>query len=1068
MIGIVVVSHSRPLARAAVALAAEMQGERPVRVEIAAGLDEETLGTDAVAVADAIDAADSGDGVLLLMDLGSAVLSAELAIDLLESPHEVKLCAAPIVEGLVAAVVTAGSGASLDEVAAEADSALLGKRSQLGVGGQTQPATPEQDTHPRPGGEEKPSGQPQPAANATPEQDTHPRPGGEEKPSGQPQPAADVTPGQDTRLRPSAESGEHNPFVTNSGAQQDNSIKRTTVVVRNEHGLHARPAARLVAALRGIDTDVRLRNLTTGAGPISGRSLTKIAALGVLAGHEIEVSATGPDAATAIDRIRALADRWFDEEPTEAKRNASHTRATESARPATASPGAASGSFHAAEPTDSAADPSGAVPTDYQPGQSAAPVGTSSAFNNAPGSIRTTPEPTDHSGLPTEQSVATPADREPGQPATTVSAPASSDASESIRTTPESADHPGSIAEQPGAAPTDSESARSAASRSAPRSTRPATGSNRVTPEVPASTQGGIESGGSASEPTDAGDSRTPGTELEDRRTGPYPASAGIGIGPVWHLATTEFTLPERPVGPPVDEQRALDDAIGRVREQLVADIARGGGRSPEADIFEAHLILLDDEELSDEVRRRIADGAPAATAFAAVFEDAAVELARLPDEYQRARAADVRAVRDQVLAMLLGQASEIVTRPGILVAADLTPGQLAALDRSLLDGIVLAQGSPTAHSAILARSKGIPAVVGAGAEVLRIPADTVVALDGGSGRLVVAPEPSVLAEFETRAREQDERRRAAEAAAQERAVTENGTEIHVAANVGSVADAVDAVRAGADLAGLVRTEFLFLGREHAPTVAEQTEVYRELAKVFDGRRIILRTLDVGGDKPLPYIDQRPEANPFLGLRGIRLALAHPDLLRDQLRAVAAVAADHPVSVMFPMVTGLDELQAARQILNDVTPQYLSLEIGIMIEVPAAAAKAAVLAEYVDFFSIGTNDLTQYAMAVDRGNDTIAALADPLDPGVLRLIDLVCRGAGDTRVAVCGEIAADPAAVPLLLGLGVTELSVAPPAVAMVKAQVRTLDTTRCGALAREALGCESAAQVRRLVRRQP
>ncbi|QIS15333.1 phosphoenolpyruvate--protein phosphotransferase [Nocardia arthritidis] len=1064
MIGIVVVSHSRPLARAAVALATEMQGERPVRVEIAAGLDEETLGTDAVAVAEAIAAADSGDGVLLLMDLGSAVLSAELAIDLLESPHEVKLCAAPIVEGLVAAVVTAGSGASLDEVAAEAENALLGKRSQLGMDGQAQPATdatPEHDTHPRPS--EKASGQPQPAADATPEHDTHPRPS--EKASGQPRPAADITPGQDTHLRPGDEPGEHHPIVTNSGAQHDNSIQRTTIVVRNEHGLHARPAARLVAALRGIDTDVRLRNLTTGAGPVSGRSLTRIAALGVLTGHQIEVSATGTDAATAIDRIRALADRWFDEEPTEAERNASHTRSTESARPATESPDAASGSLHAA---DSAAGPSDAAPTDYEPGQSAAPVGTSSAFNNASESIRTTPEPTDQSGSPTKRSDATPNGREPRLSTASVSAPASSDASESIRTTPESADHPGSSAEQPGATPTDSESARSAASRGAPRSTSPATGSNRVAPEVLAGTQGGIESVGGAIESTDAGGSRPPGTEPEGRRTGPYPASAGIGIGPVWHLATTEFTLPEHPAGAPVDEQRALDDAIGRVREQLTADIARSdGGRSPEADIFEAHLILLDDEDLTDEVRRRIADGAPAATAFAAVFDGAAAELARLPDEYQRARAADVRAVRDQVLVVLLGYSSEFVTRPGILVAADLTPGQLAALDRSLLDGIVLAQGSPTAHSAILARSKGIPAVVGAGAEVLRIPEDTVVALDGGTGRLVVAPKPSVLAEFETRAREQDEQRRAAEAAAQERAVTENGTEIHVAANVGSVADAVDAVRAGADLAGLVRTEFLFLGREHAPTVAEQTEVYRELAKVFDGRRIILRTLDVGGDKPLPYIDQRPEANPFLGLRGIRLALAHPDLLRDQLRAVAAVAADHPVSVMFPMVTGLDELQAARKILNEVAPQDLSLEIGIMIEVPAAAVKAAVLAEYVDFFSIGTNDLTQYAMAVDRGNDTIAALADPLDPGVLRLIDLVCRGAGDTRVAVCGEIAADPAAVPLLLGLGVTELSVAPPAVAMVKAQVRTLDTTRCRALAVEALGCESAAQVRGLVRRQ-
>jgi phosphocarrier protein FPr len=324
-----------------------------------------------------------------------------------------------------------------------------------------------------------------------------------------------------------------------------------------------------------------------------------------------------------------------------------------------------------------------------------------------------------------------------------------------------------------------------------------------------------------------------------------------------------------------------------------------------------------------------------------------------------------------------------------------------------------------------------------------------------------VDPDPVALAEFATRASEQLEQRRAAEAGARQPAVTHDGTTVHIAANVGNVADAAEAVRSGADLAGLVRTEFLFLSRDSAPSIDEQEQVYRSIAEDFDGRRVVLRTLDVGGDKPLPYIAQPYEANPFLGLRGIRLALARPDLLRDQLAAICRVAADHPVSVMFPMVTQLDEVRAARRILEEVAPPGISLEVGIMVEVPATAAKAAAFADHVDFFSIGTNDLTQYALAAERGNDTVAQLADPLDPGVLRLIDLVCRGAGTTRVAVCGEIAADPVAAPLLLGLGVTELSVAPPAIPLVKATVRDLDLADCRMAAARALTCESAAEVR-------
>ncbi|MET8876127.1 phosphoenolpyruvate--protein phosphotransferase [Nocardia sp. NPDC004604] len=807
MIGIVVVSHSFPLARAAVELATEMLHDQQVRIEIAAGLDATTLGTDAVAVAQAIAAADSGDGVLVLMDLGSAVLSAELALDLLAAPHRVRLCGAPIVEGLITASVCASGGAGLDEVASEAENALLGKRTQL----RPSPTDSGEAGEPVGGGE------------------------------------------------PASEGG--------GGASDDLEAAVAVFTVENEHGLHARPAARLVTELRGCRAKVRLRNLTTGTGPVSAASLSRVAALGALAGHRLEVSATGLDAQAAVARVIGLAARRFDE-----------------------------------------------------------------------------------------------------------------------------------IAE----------------------------------PEMSVSASG---------------------------PTGPFPASPGIGIGPAWPLVSSELDIPQQPTGTPDDEWARFAQALATVRIEITAASRRAGSASG---IFEAHLLLLEDEELLDTVRREIDAGTSAAAAWAGALDAAAAEVQQLSDDYQRTRAADLRAVRDQVLGSLLGDVHETVSPVGVVIAPDLTPAQVADLDPASVIGIILAQDSSTSHSVILARASGIPAVVGAGSWVLEVVAGTTVALDGGTGRLVVAPDGSTLAEFETLAAEQRARLRADAATANQPATTLDGVEVHVAANIASVAEAVAAKVSGADLAGLVRTEFLFLGRDHAPDIDEQEHAYLGIAGALEGRRIVLRTLDVGGDKPLPYVPQRAEANPFLGVRGIRLTLERPQLLRDQLTAIGRVAADHPVSVLLPMVTDLTELQAVRKLLADTVPQAANLEVGIMVEVPATAAKTAAFADHVDFFSIGTNDLTQYALAAERGNDAVAALADPLDPGVLRLIDMVCRGAGNARVAVCGEVAADPAAVPILLGLGVTELSVAPRSIPTIKAAIRQLDLSVCIRLATHALQCGTAAEVRR------
>jgi phosphocarrier protein FPr len=408
------------------------------------------------------------------------------------------------------------------------------------------------------------------------------------------------------------------------------------------------------------------------------------------------------------------------------------------------------------------------------------------------------------------------------------------------------------------------------------------------------------------------------------------------------------------------------------------------------------------------------------------------------------------------------------MTAPGVLVAADLTPAETAALDLDLVAGVALAGGSPTSHAAILARGRGIPAIVSAGPDVLELAEGTIVVVDGSTGELHVAPSAELLELHQRRAREAADLNARQLALAGQPAVSRDGVAFGVAANLGSVADARAAVVSGADGAGLVRTEFVFLDRSSAPTVEEQRAVYDELAEAMGGLRVTLRTLDVGGDKPLPYLPMATEANPFLGQRGIRLTLDHRELLHDQLAAMCDTARRFPIDIMVPMVATPGELIEARQVLTDAAGSAGlpdGLRIGTMIEVPAAALKIEAFLPHVDFVSIGTNDLTQYAMAAERGNSSVAALSDPLDPGVLRLVDHVCRaGRGRIDIAVCGEAASDELAIPVLAGLGVHELSVAPAAVPRVKAAVRQLELGQCADLAARALKLADADEVRKLV----
>jgi multiphosphoryl transfer protein len=551
-----------------------------------------------------------------------------------------------------------------------------------------------------------------------------------------------------------------------------------------------------------------------------------------------------------------------------------------------------------------------------------------------------------------------------------------------------------------------------------------------------------------------------------------FAASPGIALGPARRFHVPDLPDVHRAAGTVEHERTALEAALASARtdvgrQRADASARVGAGR---AAIFEAHLLFLQDEELVGPAREAVAGGASAADAWARTIERMASAWETLEDPYLRARAADLRSVGRQVLARLLGV--EVprphLEAPGVLVASDLEPADTSGLDPSVCLGIATARGGPTSHAAVLARALGIPAAVGLGAELDAIAEGTTVGLDGGAGRLYVDPDPGVVERLETARAEEANRADAARSRAGEPAVTRDGVTIEVAANIGTPADVEAAVAAGCDGVGLFRTEFLFMGRDAMPDAEEQEAAYRSAAEALAGRPMVVRTLDAGADKPIPYLDQAPEANPFLGVRGIRLGLARPDVLDPQLQALVRVAADHAVRIMFPMVATLDELRAARAAVERAlvaTGVDARPEIGVMIEVPAAALAATHLAAEVDFFSVGTNDLTQYTLAADRGNAFVAQIADPLHPAVLRLIGMAAEAAAvrGTWTGVCGELAGDPNAAAILLGLGVRELSMGSPAIPLVKEAVRGVDLERARVLASASTAAASAEEVREL-----
>ncbi|MBE2295073.1 MAG: phosphoenolpyruvate--protein phosphotransferase [Phycisphaerales bacterium] len=547
-------------------------------------------------------------------------------------------------------------------------------------------------------------------------------------------------------------------------------------------------------------------------------------------------------------------------------------------------------------------------------------------------------------------------------------------------------------------------------------------------------------------------------------------ASPGLAVGEVFQIRHEEIHIPEEAEGNPQQERSRLDAAVNEANAQLEALQARlhGERAADKAAIFAAHQELLDDPDLLDIAHSALAKGKSAEFAWQRAFTTHADRLASLRNELLAARANDLRDVGRRVLILLIGAEPERQEPPlnAILVAEELTPSDTASLDRSKVRGFCTTLGGATSHVAILARSLDIPAVAGIEPRALELENGTPVILDGGKGTLRLNPTPEKIAQIRETQERLAIRRQAEMAVAHEPAITLDGHRMEVVANIGGLAEAEQVASLGGEGVGLLRSEFLFLERSTAPSEDEQFETYKSIIEALGpDQPLIIRTLDVGGDKPLIYLPIPKEENPFLGERGLRIGLDRPQILRTQLRAILRAADLGKVRVMFPMVGLLSELRDAKAMLEEERQRLGAkpIEVGIMVEIPAAAIMAAQFAREVDFFSIGTNDLTQYTLAMDRGHPKLAPKVDGLNPSVLRLIawTVDAAHAQGKWVGVCGGIASDPQAVPLLIGLGVDELSVSLPTIPSIKAQIRALWLHECKELARRALTLETAAEVR-------
>lgn len=553
-------------------------------------------------------------------------------------------------------------------------------------------------------------------------------------------------------------------------------------------------------------------------------------------------------------------------------------------------------------------------------------------------------------------------------------------------------------------------------------------------------------------------------------------ASDGIAIAKAYRFVQPDLTFAKTTVPDIEAEQQRLTAALTKAEQELVVIQQQTLKKfsAEEAAIFEAHLLVVNDPELIGPINQKIADEAVNAeyalhevsSMFVALFEG-------MDDEYMSARASDIKDVTNRILAHLLGvhiPNPSNINEQVIIVANDLTPSETAQLDRNYVLGFITDIGGRTSHSAIMARSLEIPAVVGAGTATTTIQDGDQLIVDGLAGQVLVNPTADVIADYQEKAQNYRAQQAEWSTLVNEQTVSKDGVHVELAANIGSPSDLDGVLRHGAEGIGLYRTEFLYMGRENLPSEEEQFIAYKTVMEGMKGKPVVIRTLDIGGDKHLPYLPLQEEMNPFLGHRAIRLCLDQQELFRTQLRALLRASVYGNLKIMFPMIATIQEFREAKAILLEEEERLIaagiavgsSREVGMMVEIPSTAVMADIFAKEVDFFSIGTNDLIQYTMAADRMNEKVAYLYQPYNPAILRLIQMVIKAAHQEQkwVGMCGEMAGDELAVPLLLGLGLDEFSMSATSILKTRALLKQLSVPEMQTLAMEALQLATAEEV--------
>ncbi|MGJ9383011.1 phosphoenolpyruvate--protein phosphotransferase [Salipaludibacillus sp. CF4.18] len=557
-------------------------------------------------------------------------------------------------------------------------------------------------------------------------------------------------------------------------------------------------------------------------------------------------------------------------------------------------------------------------------------------------------------------------------------------------------------------------------------------------------------------------------------------ASAGIAIAKAFRLETPDLTVEKQTVDNPDEEIQKFDAALEKskaelevIKQKMLEDLGE-----EHAEIFSAHLLVLSDPELVDPIKQKINDDkVNASFALKEVADQFISMFEAMDNEYMRERAADIRDVSTRVLAHVLG--SPIVSlaeihEEVILIAEDLTPSDTAQLNKEFVKGFVTDIGGRTSHSAIMARSMEIPAVVGSKTVTKDSEQGVTVIVDGLEGNVIIDPSEAELAEYRQKLADHEEQKKEWAKLVNEPSVSKDGHHVELAANIGTPKDVEGVLNNGAEGVGLYRTEFLYMGRDELPNEDEQFESYKKVVENLDGKPVVIRTLDVGGDKELPYLDLPKEMNPFLGFRAIRLCLEQDDMFRVQLRALLRASAFGNLKIMFPMIATLDEFRQAKAMLEEEKQKLIDknvevsekIEVGIMVEIPSTAIMAPQFAKEVDFFSIGTNDLIQYTMAADRMNEQVSYLYQPYNPAILRLVKMVIDAshAEGKWTGMCGEMAGDEVAIPLLLGLGLDEFSMSATSVLPARSQLRKISKEEAESVATKALELNTSEEVKQLV----